>query len=184
MTPLLSRTSCSLFLVASLIPVSAFAQDSPKVGLVMGYPAAISVIWHASEQIAIRPEITFSGASSGSSSIPGLEADQFSVNPGVSALFYLAKWDAVRTYVSPRYLYQHSSTSSSSSILGPLESTATTHSFAGSFGAEFNAHRRFAVFGEVGLQYSRAAAETLSVDGPTLNAWNVRSAVGVIFYFK
>ena len=102
MTPLLSRTSGSLLLVACLIPVPAFAQDSPKVGLVMGYPAAISVVWHASDQIAIRPEITFAASSSSTTALGlDLESDQFSVSPGVSALFYLAKWDAVRTYVSP-----------------------------------------------------------------------------------
>ena len=150
----------------------------------MGYPAAISVVWHASDQIAIRPEITFAASSSSTTALGlDLESDQFSVSPGVSALFYLAKWDAVRTYVSPKYSYQHISTSSTGP-LASVESTASAHSIAGSVGAEFAAHRRFAVFGEVGLLYSRLSAEAGSLEGPTANNWGVRSGVGVIFYFK
>ena len=176
MTKSLSRSLHLGFLFVCMAPVSAFAQDPPKVGLVMGVPAAVSVIWHATEKIAIRPEITFNKTSSESPS--GSESSSTSETPGVSALFYTAKWDSVRAYFSPRYTYQHGSATS-----GSNDSQVDAHTIAGSAGVEFAAHRRFSAFGELGLVYSHGTSESGSTPGPSVNAWGVRTAVGVILYF-
>ena len=56
-----------LVLAAALLVLTgrtAGAQGAGKAGVTMGYPASIGVIWHASDKVAIRPELTIAGASS------------------------------------------------------------------------------------------------------------------------
>jgi hypothetical protein len=45
------------------IPAAAGAQDTPRAGLVIAYPAAVGILWHASDTIAIRPEFNLAGTS-------------------------------------------------------------------------------------------------------------------------
>ena len=174
----MTATSTRIFrtaLLAFLVPASAFAQDTPKVGLVMGVPAAASVIWHITDRVAIRPEISFSSAST---EALGADVSQSEVEPGFSVLFYTSRWDNVRAYVSPRYVYGHTTASSLLTDIG-----ADSHDISGSVGAEFSAHRRFAVFGEVGLGYRRTTSDAGPIDDAAVSAWRVRTAVGVILYF-
>jgi len=175
MTP----TSTRIFrtaLLALLLPASAFAQETPKVGLVMGVPAAASVIWHISDRVAIRPEISF--ATAGSEAL-GVDANQTNVEPGFSVLLFTARWDNVRAYVSPRYVYSHSTTSALVADVGTHR-----HEISGSVGAEFTPHRRFGVFGEVGVAWERSTSDAGSFLGEVIvSTWRVRSAVGVILYF-
>ena len=181
MTNLLSRIATIAGLVLLAVPLSVFAQDSPKAGIVMGVPASFSVIWNVTDKVAVRPEIAFTTASTTTSTATDVDSHSFS--PGVSALFYLRKWDAVRTYVSPLYIYRRA-TSAASSGSASNDLTSSTHNLAGSFGAEFAAHRWFGVFGEVGIGYTHGSAESSSsFQTPTVNAWNVRTAVGAILYF-
>ena len=42
---------------------TASAQGAGKTGVTMGYPASIGVIWHASDKVAIRPELSLIGGS-------------------------------------------------------------------------------------------------------------------------
>lgn len=182
-------------LVVALIGVcasGAAAQDESKVGVTMGYPASFGIIWHASDRIAIRPELTLTGSSSetrSSGDFPvELTGDGWAIGTGVSALIYLHKYDRLRTYVSPRFTYSHTSTTTktTAAIIGLGESTATGNAYggAGSFGAEYRFADKFAVFGEVGFGVTHTSGtNSLSPIRPTTTSWGTRSGVGVTFYF-
>ena len=170
--------------VALCVPLSAFAQESPKVGIVMGLPASVGIIVPLSSGVALRPEIGFSTASLES---PLSETEASTISPGISVLLYFGKDEAVRPYISPRYVYRHSS-SSSSALLLSSESASTSHEISGSFGVQFDAHRRFSVFGEVGLAFSTSSVELEGLsdflsEEPSANALSLRTAVGVVFRF-
>lgn len=195
---------------------SASAQDDPKVGITMGYPASVGVIWQLTDRVALRPEISVARSSneftttisfttiSGSPfDIPVPAAttttvsrnDAWQVGIGLSALFYLSKHDALRTYVSPRWTYTRlSSSSSGSSPAGTASVSATTGSVnfvSGSFGAQYALARRFNVYGEVGLGFTRNASPSASTSASTsafasastTSTLATRSGAGVILYF-
>jgi hypothetical protein len=168
-----------LAMIATARPSSA--QETGRVGLTMAFPAAVGVIWHATDALAIRPDFTFSQSSSGGAS---LAASSDSVGLGVSALFYVRKWDNLRAYLSPRFGYQWSSFTYPGS--SPASISTNTYSGSGSFGAEYLLHRRFAVFAETGLIYSHAssgaAASGLSLDASS-HTWGTRAGIGAILYF-
>ena len=96
----------------------ASAQDTPRMGITMGYPAAIGVVWQPTDRIALRPEVTlskssgesilttsftFGGTTTTTTSV--ISNDNWQAGVGLSALFYLTGHDALRTYVSPRWTY-------------------------------------------------------------------------------
>ena len=166
-----------LFLIT--VSSSVFAQDDARFGLVMATPSSVSIIWHASGTVALRPEIGIAaGSSTFESPVGEAESTQWTISPGFSVLFYVGQRDALRTYVSPRYVYSRAHNESTSPLGETAESTGTSHSVSGSFGAEYALHRRFAVFGELGINYTHADAEQFSSNG-----WNQRTAVGAILYF-
>jgi hypothetical protein len=177
----------------------------------MGYPAAVGVIWNVADRFALRPEMTFVGTSSDSSLGDvlgvgtGSSNDGFQIGVGLSALIYLSRWDALRSYVSPRFSYSRNKTSTTSTG-SSSETTSTSYLTSGSFGAQYSLGRRFGVFGEIGLAYtsttitqSLALLQTISFPGlpgapvttttalsGTVNhgkTWGPRSGAGVIFYF-
>src|SRR3989442_6914007 len=82
---------------------AARAQEQGKVGITMGYPASIGILWHATEKVALRPELSITGSHSDSS-----DSDSVTVGTGLSALFYGAGGNNVRPYISPRFNYAHS----------------------------------------------------------------------------
>jgi hypothetical protein len=186
--------SCLSFLVAP----SVSAQDPGQIGITMGYPTAVGIIWHLSDSIAVRPEVNLT-TSTTNVSLSSTSATAYGV--GVSALFYVKHWDALRAYVAPRYAYQHGSATSSIGIDLPLPlpidlpsfqtSTATSeHNFSGVFGAQYLLHRHFGFFGEVGAIYSTVSSTytatpplPASEANPRSHAFGFRSAVGGIFYF-
>ena len=147
------------------------AQERGQVGLTMGYPPAVGLMWQVTDLVALRPEISFTSSASDPTSIPLLGTTSNSsstLGVGVSALFYFWKWDALRAYVAPRFTYSRlhgSSERTSQSISFPplstvtttttTETTLTTESYVGLFGAQYSLHKRFSAFGEVGFGYSR-----------------------------
>jgi hypothetical protein len=212
------RRQLALAVVLACVAGRAAAQDQPKVGLAMGYPASVSVLWRMTDRVALRPEFAVSHTSAESTSdsvggvpVPGTDNDGTGVGVGVSGLFYVGRWDALRTYVSPRFVYSRSTTSASTAAEQPggestLDSTRSSYEGSGSFGAEYVIGRRFGVFGEVGLDYaysstsgvSRYPATVVSIVNGTLvqstaqrtlnsrsrsNTLSTRSSVGVIFFF-
>jgi len=164
------------------LSTSASAQDDPRVGIVMGYPASVGVIWHVNDRLALRPEVNVQksvgestttlslsitafpvGGPSTTTTTTVTTIDAWQVSAGLSALFYLSKDGPLRTYVSPRWAYARSSSGSSalSSSLSELDDALTfgtsTHTVTGSFGAQYAIARRFSVFGEVGGAFARSA---------------------------
>jgi hypothetical protein len=185
---------CSL--LVALVSALAAAQDTRKVGITMGYPASFGVLWHASDKVAIRPELGFSGSSNQTTASPvsptsgtiEIEGDGSSIGTGVSVLFYIGKYDRLRTYVTPRFTYSHSSsttTSSGTSGLPPISGTQTTNSTggSGSFGAQYAIGDRFSVYGELGFSFGHSSStSSLSSSKGSGNSWGLRSGVGVVFY--
>jgi hypothetical protein len=167
---------------------SAHAQDDRRFGLAMGYPTAVGVLWHATGRIAIRPELDASRAAVKTESTSSLlpipeeeEATTSSVRPGISVLFYLARRDELRLYVSPRYSYIFTGNSQSGL------SERSTWLVSGSIGAQHDLGSRFAVFGELGSEYSRS---TSRLSSPSIfsvttrtSAIGLRAGVGVVLYF-
>ena len=183
MTMRVVRTAALVLLVCGV--GTAHAQSNRRVGLTMGYPAAIGVLWHVSDRIAIRPEIDFSRVAvtseTTSTVFPGIgdEVTSRIVKPAVSALIYLARRDELRTYVTPRFAYSSSDTSQS-------DQSSSTYFVSGSFGAQQQVGGQFAVFGELGLEYTRGttrlSATTLSITSRRSGIAS-RAGVGVALYF-
>jgi hypothetical protein len=176
------RSACAAGVCLLLSPIAASAQERGQVGVTMGYPNAVGVIWHTSDRLAIRPEITFNFASAESSDSFGGEAESSgtSFSIGGSALWYLGPAsDNVRTYVSPRVTWGKADTDDDN---GPENSHWTA---SASFGAQYAPVRRFSVFGEVGYGVSQSSVERQGFEGlisATNRSWGVRTAVGVVLY--
>ncbi len=177
--------------VVLLAPSGAYSQDAPKTGVTTGFPTTIGLIFHPSDEVAVRPEFSFSRSSNdgGLGDLSNVN-NRFSV--GVSALFYLRKIDDLRLYVAPRLVYSRSHTTiESGSGLLMQETTATTVQPSGMFGAQYSLHRRFAVYGEAGAAYARLTTKgksttslgfTVPTDQKGHGFSNV-GGVGVIVYF-
>ena len=164
---------------------TANAQDDPRVGVTMGYPAGVGVLWHATDRMAIRAEIDFSRTAAttetNSTLIPD-ETDELTtrlIRPGVSALFYLARRGDLRTYVSPRFSYTSTDVSQSGS-------ESWTYAVSGSIGAQHRLGDRFGVFGELGVEYARSkfssSGTVLSLE-TRRHTVGIRSGAGVVLYF-
>jgi len=203
--------------VAALLLVAkpTAAQDAGRVGITMGYPGVVGVLWHVTSRVAIEPEIAISktrlesrldtsiviGTTVVSSGSITTTTDGWTTSPGVSLRIYMGKWDDVSAYVAPGYVYHH--TSSTSTTTGPSglvggtrvetrEVNSATHDVRGMFGVQYAPHRKFSVFGEVGLRYARADLPTVSASSAgvssattvgTSRAFGNTGAVGIAFYF-
>jgi hypothetical protein len=175
---------CLLVLALTLGSAAALrAQDAGQVGLTIAYPASVGVIVHVSDQIAIRPDITFSESTNDTAG-----SSNTVTSVGVSGLFYVQRWDSLRAYLSPRFGYQRSSAGVAAGTINfaPL---VTGYSWTGSFGVQYLLHRRLAAFGETGLGYTHSSATTAAplptgatIDSTT-HGWATRAGVGLIFYF-
>lgn len=158
---------------------SASAQQPSSIGITMGFPASVGVIFNTSDAIAVRPELSF-----GTSSISGTGAAKTTSHTftiGADALFYMHTYDHVRTYVAPHVDYSHHSNSTASTS----DISATDHAvgFAGSYGAQYTPTDRFGIYGEVGLGFSHSSLSSNAFgSGVTSNTWGTRAGVGVIFY--
>jgi len=179
-----------LFLAAGIIFLTcrtSSAQDAGKVGVTMGYPASIGILWHVSDKVAIRPELSIAGSTSeGSGGSFSAESDNFNFGTGVSVNFYLHTYDKLKTYFSPRFTYSRSTTDTSSSgvTTSSSETTSTTTGGSGSFGAQYELSDKFSLYGELGFVFSHTTVT--NSNGPnktTGNTWSTRSGAGVVFYF-
>jgi hypothetical protein len=191
-----------------LLAPAASAQDDPRVGITMGYPASVGIIWQVNDRVALRPEVSAQKSSAEfttttSFTIGGTTttttatstSDTWQVGVGLSALFYLTTHDALRTYVSPRWSYLRTSSSNTSSSLPPPSQTTGSvgngQFVSGSFGAQYALGTRFGLFGEVGLGYTHTdnaptpagAAGGVVTSQTTTRTLAARSGAGVILYF-
>jgi hypothetical protein len=172
----------TLFLVLSvslMTSPAANAQERGRTGLTVGYPASVGVVWQPSDGFALRPEVSFSTTSVDSTST-GLRGTT-SVGVGLSGLFYVARWESLSTYVSPRFVYNRLSSGQS-----PFATNVNSYTLIGSFGTQYALNQRFGVFGEVGVGYGHEHVETSAASfNPTTtsNSWNTRTGIGVMLYF-
>ncbi len=187
---------------------AASAQEGGQIGIGIGYPGSISFMWHVTDAVAVRPDFRF--RSTGGSNDG--EATTTTAAFGISGLWYFARHDALRMYASPRFEYAHTSLEYQISLAIPglspqelsalgltiarvpptLETSASSKTFSGSFGAQYAIHKRFSAFGEAGVEYQKIGRPEFlgslgsliqrSTDGP--HSWGTQSAVGVIVYFK
>ena len=206
----------SVGLLAILLAAPASGQERGQVGITMGYPASVGVVWHVADGVGIRPEISLVQTSTDVTALTTLtfttpsgtqtqqitraefEADSTTFGAGVSALLYLWKQEALSAFVTPRYAYTHgtSTTAGSGATLAPTDITTTNHFFSGSFGAQYALSRKFSVYGEIGLGYTRSNVDNASTTGgfalgtsststeTTSRGVSTRSGAGVVFYFK
>ena len=164
-----------------LVPTPAAAQEAGKVGVTMGFPESVGVVWHVTENLALRPEVSFRWSSA---EVLGSEGDTTVLTTGLSALFYIGRWDSLATYVSPRYSFSRTSSTQTGLFGGEQTTTSRTHLFSGSFGAQYWLGDRFSAFGELGFGYTRGLAGPSDEDDRSrIDAFGTRSAVGVVFYF-
>jgi len=169
-----------LFVCAISIASTAFAQDAKKFGVVMG--SNLGVIWQPTASVAVRPEIGFShNSTKNETSQVSSTNSSLAVPLAISALFYFAEHDHLRTYVSPAFTYQRNSSESSTNVTSP---PVNTYGFRGVIGAQYAISDRFSAFGEIGLAYSHAKARNAAnTTTSTGNSWSTRSGVGVILFF-
>ena len=186
--------------VLTMAARSAAAQQAGDVGVTMGYPGAVGVVWHVTDGIAIRPDVALTRSTSetttsatGSFGGSGLSSTSTSegwgTTVGLSVLLNVRTIERLRLYLAPRLAYAHSTADNETGLTGALTGfTATTRGVlaSGSFGSQYSVHDRFAVFGELGLQYTTQTTTSdfpgsrTEADGTT---FGLRSAVGVTFYF-
>jgi hypothetical protein len=177
----------------------AAGQQAGDVGVTMGYPGAIGVVWHVTERFAVRPDVTLTRNTSESRTTSSLFQGQdlsstttsegWASAVGLSALVTVRTIERLRLYLSPRVAYSHSTSENESGLTGALSAfTATTRGViaSGSFGTQYNVHDRFALFGELGLQYTTLTTKSDfpgSSNETDSTSFGLRSAVGVTFYF-
>jgi hypothetical protein len=182
-----------LLLVIVLVPVVlgvsssiASAQEKGQIGIAMGYPSSVGIVWHVTDKVAIRPEFSVAQSSTETTInglTPGTAAtttDGWAIGTGVSGLIYIRSWDQLHLYVSPRWTYSHLTMNTSAT-----SSTTTEWAINGSVGAQYALGKRFGVFGELGLGYAHlnqtfSTQVGLEGHGHTVGT---RTGVGVIIYF-
>ena len=180
------RIVCGAGLVlAGLMTTPVAAQEKGDTGLTISAPSAIGVIWHVSEKVAVRPEVSFSFSGTDAENSALTDISSHSVSLGGSALFYMGRWDNLRTYFSPALTYSWAGSSAQGS--GPdLESSQNGWGLSGSLGAQYTLGTRFGVFVEAGLNYTSTSAETptsiLNLER-TIWSFGSRAAVGGTLYF-
>jgi len=196
----MARTTVIVSLLMLTVAGSARAQEHGPVGIVIAYPAAVGVVWHVSERVALRPDFSFSFNASDSTNTGSApfaisstsSAHGKSVSVGLSALFYVKKWDALRAYFSPRFGFIRATATTTTSTTFPLggptdlRNLNSTYTGSGSVGAQYTLGRRFSVFGEVGVSYSDLESSTgFATTIVETSGWSVssRAGVGVVVYF-
>lgn len=120
----------ALVLVAGvLVAAPASAQTDRKVGVTLGYPAQVGVVWHISGRVALRPEFSVSRTSSESSNeSEGLfgsppitiqtKGSSYGATGRITLLITVKDWNELRVYAAPAYAYSHGSSTSTTTILG------------------------------------------------------------------
>jgi hypothetical protein len=161
----------------------AAAQDE-RVGLTMGYPTAVGLLWQVNDRVAIRPEFSWVHQSiDNENQFAHATSDSSGVSAAVSALVRLRQWGTVRSYVAPRFEVVRTTvetTTDLQSVFPPgfpsplptsqtIKTTGTAYEGGASIGVQASPAPHFGVFGEVGLMYTRSktdAASSCSSDAP------------------
>jgi hypothetical protein len=197
--PMTRRVVFALSLLAAGA-TPAVAQDGPRVGIAMGYPAAVGVVWHITDAFALRPDVSVTRTSTetvtsigplfpGGAPVTSRNTSRsWSTSAGVSALFYVRTIDRLRFYVVPRAAYLRSTVDleDDSGFASAFDTDTTGYLASGAFGAQYAVHDRFVVFGEIGAQYSSQKSKTsfsTTRNETESRAAGLRSAIGATLYF-
>jgi hypothetical protein len=182
---ILAVAACATF------PRQAAAQ-SGQLGLSIGYPASLGVLWQPSALVGIRPEFTFDLFNAESTSVSQLGTARFStdnrlVGVGLSTLFRVYREENLSLYVSPRYVHRRGKTTvvqdvpANVFVGGNDDRKIRGHSISGSLGARYELGARFAVFGELGVDHSREDTTDPATES-RITRTGIRSGVGVVLY--
>lgn len=191
----------------ALLPVAAAAQPTKPVAVTLGYPAAIGVLWHVNDRLAVRPDVTLNrsetkttlttttsslfGGGLSTTTTTSTQTDT-TWSTGVSLLVTLADLDDLRLYLVPRVSYLRAETSSEATTaglsgLGSFDSTNDGVTVLAGFGAHYMLGTRAALFAESGVQYLRQSFSSgiagASGTKSTVTSLGLRSAVGFAVYF-
>jgi hypothetical protein len=182
---------------------AASAQDE-RVGLTMGYPTAVGLLWQVNDRVAIRPEFSWAHQSTdrGDDGFAPSTSDSSDFSVAISGLVRLRQWGPVRSYVAPRFeaarinfetTFEFRSLFPSGFPSGLPTSETTTTTFTtyeggASIGVQASPAAHFGIFGEVGMMYGRTKTSSSSLLDPSSSATRgtsvgIRSAVGVILFF-
>lgn len=170
----MTRIGIASLFVAVAFASTASAQTAGSVGLSFQTPAAIGVLWHASDKIALHPELTFARTTTSSGTSTDVTTNAWGVALGVP--FYMSDADNLRTYFSPRIGY-----SSSDADVGTGSSTSTQLNLSLSYGAHYSLSKRFSAFGETGLAYNTTKSEFGTTSSDT-KGFGLRSSIGLVLY--
>jgi hypothetical protein len=184
-------------LITGFAAAPATAQPAGRVGVTMGAPTSVGIVWHLGTRVAIRHEVSLTRTSSeftttiftfGQPQVISTTTKTWNTTAGASALLYLRDIDRLRLYLAPRAAYLLASVENESSTaapgLGTLSSGSSGVAASGSFGAQYGPHDRFGIFGEVGVAYSRQKGDTgLARTETELRSVGLRSGIGVVVYF-
>ena len=173
------------------IPCHAAAQSN-TLGVSIGIPASLAVLWQPTAAIGIRPELTFDLFDAESTSTSRFGTSRFSndtrqVGVGVSALFQLHREENLLVYVSPRYVYRRGHTDVTQEVpaevfgLNGSDREIRGYSLTGSLGGRYALGTRFGVFGELGFDYSREDTTDPSVES-RISRTGIRSSAGVVLF--
>jgi hypothetical protein len=181
----MKRVIFSALVIAVLLAVStpAYAQQTRKTAITMAGSSSIGLLIHATDSVAVRPEFSFLRSTSESSGFTTSKTTTWTLGTGVSGLFYVAKWDGLRAYLSPRFSWSRAKSTSSTSTA--TSSPSNAYGISGSVGLQYGLGDRFMVFGESGLNYGWSKSTISSITQSTLESRviSTRSVVGVGFYF-
>lgn len=170
--------ACAAVGLALIVVCPASAQSSSKVGIAMSSASAVGVYIPVGDRFAIRPQMVLQRTTTKPSGAAP-ETTQSMLAPGVALLLTLTNWDSTRVYASPQYVYSRATADTNGSV-----SRGVAHVVNAMIGAQNQLGSRFAVFGEVGLSWSKAQ-NTLStgVVGTGSRSWTTRSTIGGILFF-
>ena len=196
----------TLFVVmVVLVPCVSAAQDTPRFGIVMGYPAQVGVLWSLGDRFALRPELNWTHSTTEATTVQTIfniagvttntvttTSETNAVGPGISALIYLSTREGLRIYVVPRFAYTHATSSTNlgipvpPNVTVPADTTTSSYNVSGSLGAQYSVAKHFGLFGEVGLAFQRTTispgSSIVSIDNRNRTV-GLRSGAGVILFF-
>jgi hypothetical protein len=194
--PLRIRVLACVLAAFATLPSQATAQATAKLGLSIGYPTSIALLWHPSARVGIRPEMAldFGHVETTSTSIFGTSrstSDTRAVGVGISALFVVHQEENLSLYLSPRYIHRRGKTTYTRDDppgvfgLSPDRREFNGHTAGGSLGARYALGAHFGVFGEVGVDHDRDKSTGLpenDFEGRSMRT-SIRSGVGVVLFF-
>ncbi len=178
----LKRGICLLLL--SLTCNALLAQEKGKTGIAIAYPTTVGLLWHGSNNFALRPEFSFSRSTIDNLAPSTSSSTSNGFAMGLSALFYLHRWDNLSAYITPRFAYIRNTQTGSTT---PSTSTNLQYTYSGSFGLQYALSRRISITGELGYALAdldfKGGAGTFQSRAEGL-AQNIRSGVGLVFYLN